>query len=787
MSFRLIYYFITLVVFPIFLGFYILHLWNWDFTVPLAYGVPGADEIWQLVATKTLLDTGWILNNPYLGAPDVSTWYANSASQISITHQIFMGLLGLVFDNSVKVQQYYFMLNFSLITLATFALGRSLKISPLLSTCIGLIFAFTSFRINSLFFAYLSNYYAIPLALISVYWVMLKEIGANSKLLIACFISIFVAATDGYYSFFYLLLLGFSFIDLLFTRSQLKDKLAVLLLICVTLATSLAITYPIREHRLKYPHEANQELVKQPAEAEVYSPTLKLIIAPIINHRLVILEKASKAIVDSANFNRKFPYINGAPVVLGVFGSVLLILSWFVLIRITSTPNHDSQYFTIIKISALLSLFVLLCSIAGGLGSLIAFVFPTIRAYERFPLFLYLILYIGAGAYLTEKINQSVGSKRIVLIAIIPIITTFVILDETPYDVLGLTNAGGFKARTERFYAERSLISKIENIEPNNAMIYQYPYSQYLSNNKYYGWGQFGQLRAYLHSHNLRWSNGATKDSYVDVWHEKIATLPLERLVPLVRSVGFDGILVDRLVLNETEYDDIKRKLFAMTGKEPLENNSAQMAYWQFEPLAYKVFYDKKFDHIEKIEINRKISRSDVVIPEFINVDQLMIVLKLIKNYPVVIDNIKYPTVFDIFEQSKQGYGWSKIKDVNSIEKVSCDSSAPIKPLANKFDLTVKNNSTFDWQLDSGPYPIRIGAIVMNADGKVIADLRMPSKEIVKSGGELHYKYTINDLIKQINGKIPNKMVITIKMVQDGNAWFTGRDSDSCTLKLNAE
>ena len=42
---------------------------------------------------------------------------------------------------------------------------------------------------------------------------------------------------------------------------------------------------------------------------------------------------------------------------------------------------------------------------------------------------------------------------------------------------------------------------------PESAKVYQYPYSQYLVPDRYYGGGAFGHMRAYLHSKNIHWSN----------------------------------------------------------------------------------------------------------------------------------------------------------------------------------------------------------------------------------------------------------------------------------------
>src|SRR5690606_31252468 len=89
------------------------------------------------------------------------------------------------------------------------------------------------------------------------------------------------------------------------------------------------------------------------------------------------------------------------------------------------------------------------------------------------------------------------------------------------------------------FLAEREFTAGLESRLPTNAMVYQYPHSQYLRESRHYGWGAFSHIRLYLHSKGLRWSNGASKNSPVDNWHYKISLLPPAELLNEIESVGF--------------------------------------------------------------------------------------------------------------------------------------------------------------------------------------------------------------------------------------------------------
>ena len=57
---------LTLVgIIPIVLAMSFMHLWHWDLSIPLDYREKNSDETWQHILTKMVVDTGWILDNPF--------------------------------------------------------------------------------------------------------------------------------------------------------------------------------------------------------------------------------------------------------------------------------------------------------------------------------------------------------------------------------------------------------------------------------------------------------------------------------------------------------------------------------------------------------------------------------------------------------------------------------------------------------------------------------------------------------------------------------------------------
>lgn len=321
--------------------------------MPLVYNA--GDDIWQLMLTKALHDTGWVLTNPYLGAPEIASWHHNAAAQTSALHSVLMLALSAFSQDPVRSQQLYYLLNFPLICATSFVACRLLGVARLPAFCVGMLFALTTFRINAMFYSFLANYSVVPLVLVPVIWILAGRFAAapaaagsaagrghralhvlrtREFLLGLAFVAL-IAVSDGYYAFFTLLLLGFA----AFARVLAGDwrqpaaLLPPLAYIAVLMAVSLTLMIPLHLHKLAHWEEfhpngvEDSALVKHPFEAEVYSSSLKLLTAPIPNHRVEALGTLGAWILETSEQARLFK--NGSAIVpLGTLGSLLLGGAW---------------------------------------------------------------------------------------------------------------------------------------------------------------------------------------------------------------------------------------------------------------------------------------------------------------------------------------------------------------------------------------------------------------------------------------------------------------------------
>lgn len=796
----------ALVVAPTVLAFIVLGLHGWDLTVPLIYR--NSDDIWQLALTKMLSDTGWVLTNPFLGAPGVAHWHHNAAAQTSALHSVLMLGISRFVSDPVAVQQIYYLLNFPLIALTSFFAGRLVGLAKLPAFCIGLLYAFTTFRIEGMLYAFLANYFMIPLALVAVIWILsgryakivdtgssqtgawqsIRHLVSSKPFLLGLGFITLTAASDGYYAFFTLLLLGFAgFIRLLLGDWRRPVRLLpVVTFITTLLAVSLALQIPLKNYMKSHTAEfypngvLDSALTKHPFEAEVYSTTLKMMIAPIQQHSVTELGDLGKWMVATSDAARK--YKNGRTLVpLGTLASLALFVSFALLAmpRFRRAPSASSSKTSEADVTLgdtllALVLFIFLTSILGGIGTLIALEFPTIRGYDRFPLFLIFVLYLGAGYIATIYLHRGQPFwKRTLTTILILFITGFALFDQIPLDA----KKGEPRAK-QTFLAERAFVRRIESVLPPGAMVYQYPYSQYLRENEYYGWGSFSHIRLYLHSHSLRWSNGGAKNSPTDDWNFRISTYPIEQLVPEIRAVGFRGLVIDRGVLKKGEYAALRQKL-VFDGYNIREDPASKLTFVALPDPGYKVVYDQAFKNADRLIVtdrNRVLAQNDfaglvegVAFKNFLASDA--------GRSATVILRTAHPEIIAEKSVIERGRGNAPISPLTDVQgKMVCGPSHEFGgESVDGITFVLRNQSDFDWQLGEGRYPLRIGVHMKSKDGQMLRwddGFRVPTHAYIKRGNAqtINLRLDALPLGAEIRSKRP--LIAEFALVQDGNAWF---------------
>lgn len=779
-------------VLPVMIAMRVLGLVGWDLSVPVSYA--GTDDVWQLVLTKMVRDTGWFLNSPFMGAPDIAHWQYHAAAQTSSLHSIIMRAMSWFIDDAVLIQELYYLLNFSLITLSAYAACRMLGVARFAAGSIGYLFAFTSFRVGWAFYAFLANYAAVPLAFVPVIWILTGQYSAlaaagprvlfrSRQFWLGLLFVVLVTLSDGYYAFFTLLMLAFATV-MRFCLGDLRRPvrlLAPVVYLAAVASVAMAMTLPLKAYQRAHVDEffpngkEDTTLVKQSFEAEVYSSSLKLMIAPLTTHRVEWMAALGNTMVESSEKARKFPI--GRPIVsLGSICSLLLLAGLMaapvLLLRgrgveaLAGDERWRSHAAVVVSASAL-AYFIFLCSMAGGVGSLVALVYPTIRAYDRFPLFLAFTLMLGAGVLVSASMRGAARPRWIAAYVAAIALTVAGLYDQIPGNF-----TSGNPDHGKRFLGERALVHSIEKQLPARSMVYQYPHSQYLSDNAFYGWGSFAHIRLYLHSQQLRWSNGASKNSAVERWHDKIANLPTERLLDELESVGFRAMVIDRNVVHEPQYQQLKAALVAR-GLQVQEDVASNLAWARLPDSGYQVRYDAAFANIDQITVTNRTIVATASLPRMIDGVALRTALAANPDAagPVTITRAANPAVFLDAQQADRGMGDKPVLPLTAMAgALRCAMGADGQAM-----VTIDNQSAFDWQFGTGVAPFKIGSHIRGPDDAMIrfddGTRVAPGRWFVPAHQSVDVPVPLSTISRAGLPATPG-LRVEFALVQEGHAWF---------------
>jgi hypothetical protein len=187
-----------------------------------------------------------------------------------------------------------------------------------------------------------------------------------------------------------------------------------------------------------------------------------------------------------------------------------------------------------------------------------------------------------AVALLLDRLRRRIGpapGRRALFGAALAAILVVGVLDQTTQE-----DVPAYRATAAQFHSDGALVAAIERRLPHNAMVFQLPYQGFPESKPIQRMTNYDQVRAYLHSHGLRWSYGGMQGRSAD-WAEDLADKPASLLVPAVAASGFDGIWVDRFGY-EAGGAAISAALRTVTGVAPVRSPNGRQEFFDLRPYA---------------------------------------------------------------------------------------------------------------------------------------------------------------------------------------------------------
>ncbi|HWJ56963.1 MAG TPA: hypothetical protein VNR90_12085, partial [Vicinamibacterales bacterium] len=277
----------------------VLRLWRADLRVP--FNVRG-DSVFFEMMVKAVVDHGWYLTNPQLGAPGVLTLH--DFPQADALHLLVIKVMTLFSSDWALLFNIYYLLGFPLIAVSALAVLRHFRVAAPPAFAASLLYAFLPSRllVGEAHF-YLAIYYQVPLAILVALWVAGEEPPLlvpgerpwrprlalrRRRSLAAIAIALLVSGTGVYYAFFAGVLIAVAGVWTALDRRSPRHALAAAA-VCAVIVAGLGVqSVPT----LLYVHRAgtNPAPAHRPVgEAETYALKIAPMLLPVNGHRIAAL------------------------------------------------------------------------------------------------------------------------------------------------------------------------------------------------------------------------------------------------------------------------------------------------------------------------------------------------------------------------------------------------------------------------------------------------------------------------------------------------------------------
>lgn len=572
-----------------------------DLRVPY---MSSGDTIFGAQTIKTIMETGWDLFNPDVGAPFGQSMIAFPNSDgLSL---LIIKIMGLFIDDCFVIMNLFYILTYILVAVISFFSLRKMKVLIAPAFVASILFTYLPYHLmRSEGHLFLSAYFMIPLIMLMAYRILdyedwREESGTREKWGLVA-IGLAASSTGVYYAFFSFVVLAFcAIVRITKTKSFASAKGAYLLL--ATLAFGVAINVsPTLWYMLTQSHVGLTR--RGHIESEIYGLKIIQLLMPRKDGSMGLLTKVSNR-YNNPNIT---PLVNeNAMASLGLFGTFGFLAGLAIL---AFAKNHSWN--REIKRLSSLNIFMVFGATIGGFGSVLALMgFTWIRAYNRISVFIaFISIFISATMLSIALSRLRKGWKMTTLSAVtLGLILVLGLKDQVKFPEIGS------EALKKGQDADRAYFTSLQSLMPTNAMILQLPYIPFPENPPVHMMFDYDHFRPYLHTKGIRWSYGVMKGSEGDSAIRRISFLPPDQLIEAASSMGYTGILINTLGYEDRANSQIETfqnilKTNALVGNNfaffTLEQNGGKKALSEEN---WKENLAKFEDSLRKIQVGQMIS-----------------------------------------------------------------------------------------------------------------------------------------------------------------------------------
>ncbi|HXG93041.1 MAG TPA: hypothetical protein VNN73_11845 [Blastocatellia bacterium] len=560
---------------------YVMRLWEADLSIPFQYS---GDAVAIEALVKSGVDNNWYLHNDFIGAPYGRDFYDYPISDNNL-HLLWLKVLSLLTGNHFAATNIYYLITFPLTAAAALFVFRHFKIASVPAVVASLLFTFLPWHfMRGIAHLFLAAYYIVPLAVMVCLWIYsdspplsglsikkwkLKLNGLNRKDMASVLICALLGAAGIYYALFTIYSIAVSSMAAAVSEKTWK-RLALGFALCLIIAASVFIN--ISPSLIYYwTHDQNPEaVVRNPAEAETYGLKITHLLLPASGHRLPFFNKIKHAYYKSSTLNESDDSTLGLIASVGFLSLIYILL--FKRSRDISLKNMDCL--------SVLNVAALLLAIIGGLGAILAFVFPYIRAYNRISIFIAFFSFFAVAVFLDRLWQKYTTSPilRVLAYAAAGLLLIFGTADQT-----NKTYCPAYLGIKARFTSDSQFVKNIEASVPRGSLVFQLPYHAFPEAGPANLMDDYDLFIPYLHSSGLKWSYGGMRGRPGDLWQRAVVSKPLPEMLEILAVTGFSGVYIDRNGFRDRAAE-LEKQLSDLLRIRPLVSENMRQSFFNIEP-----------------------------------------------------------------------------------------------------------------------------------------------------------------------------------------------------------
>ena len=524
----------------------VLEIWRADLRVPFAYQ---GEAIYNGMLVKGVLEQGWHLSNPALGAPAGADLRDVPMSDNNL-HFALIRLLALGTSNYARVMNAFFLLTFPLTALAALFVFRRFGLTAWPALCGSLLYTFLPFHFGrGQHHLFLAAYYLVPLGIMVAVWIMLGAVSlvdeargwswrhCRGKLIGSAIICALIGSGGTYYafftSFFFLVAGGVA----AFRRGDARHLALPAALVALTTAVITVHFLPSIIH--VYQHGNTPTIRRSPMDAEMYGLRVSHLLLPLTGHRLAWVARFKDFLDTERGVNES----NLSS--LGTIGSLgfLALLGGLLIAKPEGTRRGEDVGHRALHDVRILNLAAVLLATIGGFGSLVALLITSkIRAYNRISVFIafFSLFAVVVALDTVYRKYRRTWRGRAVLVVCLTTLLGLGVLDQTSPRVADYAKIAA------EYGSDATFVHEIQGLMPPGAMVFQLPMVPYPEHPPVHRMYDYDHGRGYLHSKHLRWSYGAVKGREGEAWQRWVAAKPTPEMIDTLAAAGFSGLYLNR-------------------------------------------------------------------------------------------------------------------------------------------------------------------------------------------------------------------------------------------------